>query len=179
MNMPFWISVETQGAHVGDQCARALDRSTGPVERGEEAVSGGIDLIATELRETPANHRVVAVEEVTPRTVADLRRALGRADDVGAENRREHAIATRKRGLDGRQLSRLTHGDVVGVVVDPVVDTPEGRRQLDESRSRNLLGEVPARPSLGLAREHHCRDTDGGKHLAHVRLHHHAEERER
>ena len=62
----------------------ALDQATRRV--GDEHFSG-----------TGEGH-VVALQATPPRDVAELRRSGGRIDDVGHDDRRQHAVAGRRRG---------------------------------------------------------------------------------
>ena len=72
-------------------CAH-LTAATRPVERGEEAVAGRLDLHAAVALELTSDRPIVRVEELAPTTVADLDRALGRPDDVGEQDRLEDAV---------------------------------------------------------------------------------------
>src|SRR5438105_3634686 len=72
--------------------ARAADRARGAVERGEEAVTGVVDLLAAEALQLRANGGMELFEELLPTSVAHLRCVLGRPDDVHEEHRRDHAI---------------------------------------------------------------------------------------
>ena len=55
-----------------DDRARTVDRPRRPVEGGEEAVAGGVQLLAPEPRELAAHSRVVALEQLAPGLVAEL-----------------------------------------------------------------------------------------------------------
>src|SRR6187431_2943747 len=70
----------------------ATDGARRAVERGEETVARGIDLAAAESLELAAGDAVERIEDGVPARVAELRGALGRADDVGEQDRREDAI---------------------------------------------------------------------------------------
>ena len=99
--------LQAQRAHVRNQRARALDRASWAVERGEEAVSGGVDLLSSELRDPPTDDRVMAFEQITPGSVTELRRALGRADDVREEDGRQHTVDAGERHSGSGEGRRL------------------------------------------------------------------------
>src|SRR5262245_9269923 len=75
---------------------RALDRAPGPVEGREEAVARRVQLLAAEAHELAAHERVVARQQLAPRSVAELCSPFGRADDVCEHDRREHAVRRRR-----------------------------------------------------------------------------------
>ena len=84
---------ELERAQLLADCERAADRLPGPVEEGEEAVAGRVDLLAREPRELSADGVVVSGEKRCPRRVAERARPLRRADEIGEENRPELAAA--------------------------------------------------------------------------------------
>ncbi len=87
------------GAHVEAQVANTLgdrtgaaDRARRPVETREEAVAGDVELGAAEANELAADQRVMTLEELPPRAVAELRCFRRRADDVGEEDGGEDSV---------------------------------------------------------------------------------------
>jgi hypothetical protein len=76
--------LEGEGTHsVADgQCAPYGARRS--VERGEEAVSGGIDLLAAEALQLAPYDGLVGGEELRPTAVSQIRRKLRRPDDVNS-----------------------------------------------------------------------------------------------
>ena len=76
-------------------------------------------------------------QEICPRVIAECTRAIGRADEVREQDRREHTVADSRRAQPGEELLDL---------VDDVVGLPERdvrvARQLDEPRTRDVLGDV-------------------------------------
>src|SRR6266511_5883107 len=84
--------LHAQGLHGLQDLLGAADASGGSVERGEEPIAGRVDLAATVSREQAPHERVVSFNGLGPRAVAELRRRLGRARDVGEEHGREHAV---------------------------------------------------------------------------------------
>ena len=85
----------------------------GAVERREEAVTGGVDLAAAVALELAADDRVVAVEQVAPGAVAERDCAVGRPDDVGEDDGREHAVGLGSWTDAGEELL-----DLVGQPID-------------------------------------------------------------
>ena len=82
----------------------AADRPRRAVEEREEAVAGGVDLPP---RKRASSRRTSgrAVEQVAPALVAELGGALGRADDVGEQDGREHAVGLARRRAPVRNSS--------------------------------------------------------------------------
>ena len=70
----------------------AADRARGPVEGREEPVARGIDLAPVEAGELASHRGMVLLEQVAPAPVAELGGLLGRADEIGEQHRRQHAI---------------------------------------------------------------------------------------
>jgi hypothetical protein len=70
----------------------ALDGRGGGVEDGEEAVSRRIDLAATVTAQCRPNGLVMLLDEITPGAIAQLRRQLGRPDDVREEHGRQETL---------------------------------------------------------------------------------------
>src|SRR5688572_669429 len=64
-----------------------------PVEEGEEAVAGGVDLLSGEPRELSAHGVVVRSDKRGPGRVPERSSFLRRADEIGEENRRKPAAA--------------------------------------------------------------------------------------
>src|SRR5205085_7386766 len=98
---------------------RAGDRTGWAVEAREDAVARGVDLPASEPGDLRPDGGVVARDQLAPRAVAELRRALGRADDVGEEHRREDPLRLREPADAGHEPLRLADRLLVDVVVDP------------------------------------------------------------
>src|SRR6185369_17864424 len=61
---------------LGDR-AGAADGPCRPVEGGEEAVSGRVDLLAAVATQERTYYGVVSLDDVSPRAIADLGRTLG------------------------------------------------------------------------------------------------------
>src|SRR5687768_5768912 len=66
---------------------RSPDRALGAVEDRDEAVASGRHLAAAESVEPGADGQVVAGQQIAPGALAELPRAVGRAHDVGHEQR--------------------------------------------------------------------------------------------
>src|SRR5205085_8896475 len=127
-----------------ERCDGVHDRTTAangarrPVERSQEAVARRVDLPSAEPRELAAHGLVMRLEQVPPAPVAELARALGRADDVGEQNRGEHALRFRRLAHTGEELADL--GEEL-VTVGPRDVILAG--QLDVTRPRDSSRQVP------------------------------------
>src|SRR5437588_12042178 len=91
-----YADVESQPLdRIGDRASTA-DSPGRPVESGEESVAGGVDLPAAGAGQLAPDQRVVLLEQLSPRRVADLDRSNRGVDDVaekdGAENPFEPAL---------------------------------------------------------------------------------------
>ena len=86
---------------------RASDRSRRAVERGEEAVPGGVHLGPAEPAEQVPHDAVVTLDEIAPSRVAELRRFPGRTDDVREQDRREGHGRRRSPARAGDELLDL------------------------------------------------------------------------
>ena len=145
------------------------DRAGRPVERGQEPVPGGVELLAREASELAANRRVVLVEEGSPARVPEILHPLGRADEIGEEDGGQHAVGSAHGTRPGEELLDLVE-DLVGVDGHEVVVACE----LDVARARDLLGDVA--PLLDLhveisgAVQHERRAADAREQLTDVRL---------
>src|SRR5437870_11379632 len=84
--------LDPKPAHRGTKRARAIDRPSRTVERGQRAVAGVLHEATSELLHMPGDHRVVIVEQLAPPAIAQGGRSIGRADDVGEHHRRQHTI---------------------------------------------------------------------------------------
>ena len=74
------------------------------IERGEEAVAGGVLLHTAKTSKLVAHESVMVAEQLLPATVAESHRSFGRTDDVREEYRREDAIQL---GLAARARQEL------------------------------------------------------------------------
>ena len=77
------------GVHGGE---RAADRARRPVERGEHAVAGAADRATAVDGDLIVHQPVVVLHQVVPAAVAEPGGVLGRADDVGEHDRRQHPV---------------------------------------------------------------------------------------
>src|SRR5439155_8067347 len=71
---------------------RTADRTRRTIERSNEPVAGGVHLAASQALERQAKQTVVLVEQIAPAAVAHPSSRLRRRDNVGKEQRAEHAI---------------------------------------------------------------------------------------
>src|SRR5207247_6313418 len=118
---------------------RAADRARRTFAECKEAVAGGVDLLAAEAGELAANDAVVALDQLGPRSVAEPTCALGRADEVGEQDGREHAFGDRRRLAPREELLDRVE-DLVRLHVRDVILAVE----LDEPCTRKPLGDVAA-----------------------------------
>ena len=95
------------GARALGDLERAAHRAGRAVEGGEEAVAERLDLLAAVAGERGAHERVMAVEQLAPAAVADLRGPLGRADDVREQDGGEHALGRPRGARAGHELLHL------------------------------------------------------------------------
>ena len=91
---------------------RAADRAAGAVEHGERAVAERLHEPPAMALDLLAHQAVVALQQGPPGAVAELRGTLGRADDVGEQHRREHAVADDRSPHTGQEMLDLV-GDGV------------------------------------------------------------------
>ena len=87
--------------------AGARDCAGRPVERGQEAVAGGVQLSPPKPVELAADERVVLLEQLPPATVAEIGSELGRADDVREEHGGEDTVERRMGPDTGQELLDL------------------------------------------------------------------------
>jgi hypothetical protein len=80
--------LEAEGATAAADRLGTADGAGRPVEGREKAVARGVDLAAAEALELAPGDAVEAVEQLVPARIAELCRALGRADDIGEQDRR-------------------------------------------------------------------------------------------
>src|SRR6185312_9901805 len=83
------------------------DRAGRTVEGREESVTRRLHLSPLEPIERLADDPVVLGEELAPSRISDLGRAVGRADDVREENRREHTVVLRSGARTGDEVLDL------------------------------------------------------------------------
>ena len=113
---------------VGDRGC-AADGSRGAVEAGQEPACNALQLAAAIAGELPAHDLVVG-----------RRGGPSRADDLGGDERDEHALVVRRyRGAAFGQERLHDIEDLIGIDADEVIGSP----QLDEAGARNPLGDVP------------------------------------
>ena len=156
----------------------SLDSASRPVEGGEEPVTGCVELPPLIPRKLAANDGVMPLKQFSPGRVADARGELGRADDIREEDRREHSLRTTGMGEARDEVRGRLHRRAVRLVIDPGVDTPEGRK-IHELGAANPLRSEVAGPGKDGPWEDQGRNADGGKDVGDVELHRGAERRQR
>jgi hypothetical protein len=144
------------------------------VEVGEEAVAGRVHLTATEAYELTADELVVTLEELAPGTVSQLGGVLARSDDVGEEDGREDAVSVGFCPAAGLP-------DLVQKALDVLIHLDRGlacgemsRRDFDEPRPGNAIGDVPPHVDrhdrvVGSVQDE-CRHADRRQHMTNVDL---------
>ena len=118
------------------------------VRRG--LLAGGVALLSTEADQLSAHESMVTLKQLAPGTIPELRRPLGRADDVSEENRsqdalrggvfRAHGTLPANRQLheaagkpsDAQRPAGVRYGLVAHVPAGPVVDLLQ--RVLDDAQ---------------------------------------------
>src|SRR4029077_5311600 len=93
----------------------ALNGARGSVERCKKAVPQRLDLPPTKAGQLSSYDLVVLVQQVAPTAVAQCRGLLGRADDIGKENRGQHPIDHDWRSRAGQKLVYRI-GDLAGAI---------------------------------------------------------------
>src|SRR5205085_2176231 len=110
------------------------------VERGEEPIASGVDLVPPVAGEQRPDGAVVLLEELLPTAVAEPRRLLGRADEVREQDGRQNAVEVCL-FFGNRGQKRLNgHGERLGVL-DPHHDSRP--RKPDRACSSKSAGQVP------------------------------------
>src|SRR5580765_445978 len=170
---------ETDGARVRRNSERTADRARRAVESREEAVPGSVNLCSAPTRQLAPHRRLMLSKQVAPAAVAEPRGALGRADDVGEEDRRQYAIGVPDRAHAGEELLALLEHRIL--VTDPREMIRAG--ELDELRTGNATGDPATFLDLRLeiisAVEDKGRHVDGRQHSANVDCGVHPQERRR
>src|SRR6266849_1073561 len=120
-------------SHARDDGRRAPDRPRRPVEARHEAVARGVDLDAAVVHELAAHELVMAREELAPPLVAEPHRGLGRAHEIGEDDRCEHTVGYMGRPHTGQELLDLAE-KLLGLSEPGDVRIS---RELDEARTRD------------------------------------------
>ena len=87
-----------------------MDRAPWAIEDGKEPVAGGVDLLAAKALELTAYKGVMLPEQLGPGAIPEFARLVGRPDEIGEEDRREHAVRERCRPYPGQELLDLVDG---------------------------------------------------------------------
>jgi hypothetical protein len=121
----------------------------------------------------------VFVQELAPPPVSDARGELGRADDVGEQHGREHAVGLRRRSQARDELLDLLEHPVLIASPKEVV----GSRDPHELRPGDVIGEVfgvADREAHGVSVvDHERRHADRWQDIANVAVVHHPHHRRR
>ena len=143
----------TDSTHLVANRDGAANGARGCIERSQKPIARSVDLAPLEAGELIAHDPVVQHKLLAPRCVAELGQAFGRADDVGEQDGREHAIGflggQAAWGIDAFQLTRCRRQDLGrdGAVAPrparPAVDYPM-------NRTRNLGRDLHAERACGV-----------------------------
>ncbi len=133
-------NLDPEGEDGGPDRAGAVDRTRRPVERGEEAVAGRVHLRPLVAGELPSYARVVRLDQLLPRSVAEARGFLRRGHDIGEQDRGERALELRLLDAEASDegLDLVEHAVVV---TDP--EEVRVARELHEPGAGDLRGRVP------------------------------------
>jgi hypothetical protein len=84
--------------------AGALHSTGRPIEGGEEAVAGGVDLAPAETNEIAPYRGVMVVQKFVPAPVAQVGCLFGGANNVGEEHRGKYAVRLVNRADAGEEF---------------------------------------------------------------------------
>lgn len=101
--------VEPERADTIDNRLRAPDGAPGAIERREEAVARGIDLLATVAGKLASHKRVVPLQEVGPRTVTERGCTRRRVGDVSEQHGRQDTVRGKPRNIRRKRLHLSEH----------------------------------------------------------------------
>src|SRR6478752_10436805 len=79
-------------SHCMQRNSSSPDRAAWSIERGEDAIAGALDQSAAMGLHVVSGCGVVGIEQAEPAAVADAGRGHRRVDDVGEQDRGEHAV---------------------------------------------------------------------------------------
>jgi hypothetical protein len=130
-------------AHAAEPIAKSKstpDRSGGSVERGDQPISRCLHERPTVSSKLPLGQRIVRVEDVPPTMIAKLRGPLRRADDVGEQDRRQHAVRVNGCSRPREELLDLVDDGIHVAKLQAKVRAWE----FDEPGPFDVLGQVPS-----------------------------------
>jgi len=84
--------------------ASAADATRRAIKSCKKAIAGRLHLTATEASKHTPDRSMVVVEQVAPALIAEACSLLRRADDIGEQNRRQHAICFNARRRTGEEF---------------------------------------------------------------------------
>ena len=162
------------GHRLGDRLGAAHGASR-PVERREELVACGVDLVAPEPPEERTHHAVMALHERAPARIAHLGCLRRRAHDVSEQHRGEHPVQI-------RFLPTYGLGESLDLVEQLILPADEeevilaGER--DEARAIDLVRHplvfFEGEGAIAVTRQHQRRHVDRRQGRAHIDLAVHA-----
>jgi hypothetical protein len=114
---------DPQGVHSISDGTGTLDRTSGSVEGGQEAISRVVDLAAPEAFGLAPDQLVVAVEQVPPAPISKLGSTLCRPDNVGEKHGGQNPIRVWGMTGAGQEFLDLSHRGVTVTDEDQIVLT--------------------------------------------------------
>ena len=163
------------GAHLESDCARAgTDRERRPhrsgrtVEGCQHAVADPLHPPAAVARQLSLDQPPVLAEQLTPPTVPELGCAVGRSDDVGEEDRREHPVANRGRGTSRDELLDLVDHRVLISRDEQMVRARKLNLARARDPARDRAREVRTHDPILGAVEHKRRHAHSGQQRPHI-----------
>src|SRR5204862_5200503 len=100
----------------------------------EEAVTSRVELLAAKARELATDEDVVVLQQVAPRSVAELRGAFRGGDDVGEHHGREHGVRHR--------LGSHVRDERLDLSRERLEDLEAAPLDLERSRAFDPYGEI-------------------------------------
>ena len=85
-------NLEAEFANAVPNRARAPNRPRRAVEGREEAVASGVHFPTPEVPQLRSDEPMVLLHEFAPAAIAELGRAGGGIDEIGEQDRRQHAV---------------------------------------------------------------------------------------
>jgi hypothetical protein len=110
------------------------------VERGEEPVSGCLDLPAAEQVELAAHDLVMVVEKVTPAVIAQVNSASGGVDNVGEQDSGQDSVGIGRGAMPGQKFLIVVEGPGLVLANRQVIPA----WQLEVTGICDMLGEITA-----------------------------------
>src|SRR5947207_15395646 len=162
--------LEAECLHVAEDLRGRLDRSCGAVERREDPVAGRVDDVALVALDLLANEAVVAIEDLSPGSVAEPGGMRSRIDDVREQDPGKHPVRRTYAPRPGDELLDLVDDPVGALGVQQVIRAGN----LDKPSPGDALGNVASKLDGDRAVVGAVQDQGGGadhrQHMADVEI---------